>query len=153
MNFKDILDEVRDRGEKLKGEILDELIKSKTLNQIVSNKNFINAVSRVIETKDEVKRAIQGQVKSLFQVMDVPNKHELFKIGGKISELEKLIARLGIQGISLRGNGKSNGHRTTRRSAPSGKTKSAAAKSSARKATKTKKTTRRAGAKRKSSRK
>lgn len=106
MNFKDLLDEVKVRGEKLKGEILDEIVNSKALLQVVSNKNFVTAVSRVIETKDEVKKVIQKQMKNLFQAMDVPSKVDFSKIGQKLSEMESSIEKLGIAKVAARSNGK-----------------------------------------------
>lgn len=102
MNLKDLLDEALSRGEKLKDEILEDIVKSKTLNRIVSNPNFASAVGRVIETTDEVKKVIQKQVKGLFEVMSVPTKHDFAKVGHKIAEMEKSIEHLGAKKIQVK---------------------------------------------------
>lgn len=136
MNFKDLLDEVKVRGEKLKDEILDEIVNSKTLAQIVSNKNFVTAVGRVIETKDEVKKVIQKQMKNLFQAMDVPSKLEFSKIGQKLSEMENSIEKLGIEKVAARfvTKSKSASAKNARtQKAPTAKKRTAAKKKSSRK--------------------
>jgi polyhydroxyalkanoate synthesis regulator phasin len=126
MNFKDLLDEVKVRGEKLKGEILDEIVNSKALAQIVSNKSFVQAVGRVIETKDEVKKVLQKQMKNLFQAMDVPTKNEFSKIGAKLSEMENSIEKLGIQKVAARSSkAKSATKKTATKARATGKKKSA----------------------------
>lgn len=56
MKIKTILDEAMNKGEKIKSEMIHELLKSKTVHDLVTNKNFIHAVTRIIETKDEVKK-------------------------------------------------------------------------------------------------
>jgi hypothetical protein len=117
MNIKDLLDEVKVRGEKLKDEILDDIVNSKALLQVVSNKNFVTAVSRVIETKDEVKKVIQKQMKNFFQALDVPSKVEFSKIGQKLAAMESSIEKLGIARTAARSAGKA-------KSAPTKKTSS-----------------------------
>ena len=103
MNFKDLLDEALNRGEKLKDEILDEVENStKILKHLVSNPGFVNAVSRVIETTDEVKKVIQKQVKGLFQAMNVPSKSDFTKVGHKLAAIEKSIEHFGAKKIQIK---------------------------------------------------
>lgn len=130
MNFKDLLDEALARGEKLKDEILEELVKSKTLNRLVSNPNFASAVGRVIETTDEVKKVIQKQVKGLFQVMNVPSRQDLARVGHKISEMERSIERMGSKKIPVKRLSKPTRKKTAKKPAAAkrkrtGKTKTA----------------------------
>lgn len=108
MTFKDLLDEVRVRGEKLKDEVLDELVNSKTLGKIVSNPNFVDAVSRVITTTEEVKRSLQKQVTSIFRAMNVPSKVDIAKVGARIAEVEKSIDSLGGKKIAVKKLAKKN---------------------------------------------
>lgn len=113
MNLKNLLDEVRVRGEKLKTEILDEIVNSKTLNQIVSHKNFVRAVGHVLETKNEVKRVIRHQVRdhlqNLFQIMNVPSKREISRIGEKISAMELSLEKIGTRRMPIQSIPKSSG--------------------------------------------
>jgi len=146
MNFKSLLDEAIERGERMKDEVLDELLKSKTLHEVVSNRNFIKAISRVIETKEEIKRTISKQVKSIFLVMDVPTKSEIAKIGNHIVKLENIISKLGEKKIPVKSLRKTKTKtktkskaKPTRKTAKRKTTKTAAAKK--RKTTTKKKTT------------
>lgn len=88
MYLKDILDEMKARGEKIKEEVLDEVVKSKTLNKIVSNKNFIRAVSTMIATKDEVQKTLNKQVKNLIKTMEVATQRDLTQLLKQLSKME-----------------------------------------------------------------
>ncbi len=101
MNLKAILDEAKTRGEKLKNEVVAELLKSKTLSEIVSNKHFITALTRVIQTKDEVKKTLSTQIKAILDVMDVPSKEDILGIAGKLGSLEKIIDKVGRKTIGI----------------------------------------------------
>lgn len=101
MDIKSIFDEAISRGEKFKSEIVNEILSSRTLQDIVGNKNFIRAISTVIQTKDEVKRVISSQVKSIFNVMDVPSKDDLINVAKKISHMEKVIEKIGRSRIAV----------------------------------------------------
>jgi|GEM_PF-2149014 hypothetical protein len=101
MNLKAILDEAKTRGEKLKNEVVAELLKSRTLSEIVSNKHFITALTRVIQTKDEVKKTLNTQIKAILDVMDVPSKEDILGIAGKLGSLEKIIDKVGRKTIGI----------------------------------------------------
>ena len=101
MNFKTLLDEAINRGEKIKAEVLSELFKSKTIQELVSNKNFIKAITRLIETKEEVKKVISKQIKIVFDMMEVPTKGDLLNIGKQLSKLEAMIHSVGSKKIPV----------------------------------------------------
>lgn len=102
MNLKTFIDEAINRGEKIKAEVLSEILQSKTIQEIVTNKNFISAVSRMLETKDEVKKVIGRQVKMVFDMMDVPTKNDLLRIGGQVANLEKIVEKVGRSQIAVK---------------------------------------------------
>lgn len=102
MDFKLLLDEVIDRGERIKKDVLDELFKSKTVHDLVTSKSFVAAVSKILETKDEVKKVIGKQVKHIFDVMDVPTKAELRKLGQQIGRLESEIGRVDRKRLAIK---------------------------------------------------
>ena len=88
MNFTQLLDELKSRGEKIKQEVLEEVVKSKTLNRIISNENFIRAVSTVITTKREVKKVLNKQIKSLIKTMEVVTRSDLSQLVQQLKNLE-----------------------------------------------------------------
>lgn len=102
MKFKSILDEALDRGERFKKDLLNELFNSKTVHDLVSNAHFISAITRVIETKDEIAKALYKQVKNIFEMMDVPTKAELRKLGVDIGKAEKALEQMGRKAIAIK---------------------------------------------------
>ncbi|MBF0107174.1 MAG: hypothetical protein HQM16_17830 [Deltaproteobacteria bacterium] len=101
MKIKNIIDSALVKGEKLTTDVLNELFKSKTIQDLVTNKNFVNAVTKIMATKEEAKKVISKQVKTIFDVMDVPTKAELKKIASKIGGLEKIIDTVGRKKIAV----------------------------------------------------
>lgn len=153
MSLKDILDEVKVRGEKMKDEVVDEIVKSKTLNQIVNNKNFVKAVGKIIETKDEVRKVIRDQVNNVFQALDIPSQDILKTLDRKMSQIETALEKVGAEKIPVTrikkkttGKKKAAKKKTLRQS-------SGQAKAKKKTATKKKKTTKKAAQKKTSPRK
>ena len=101
MDLKNLIDEAIARGEKMKSDVLSEIFKSKAIQELVSSRKFVKAVTRIIETKEEVKRALNRQVSGIFEMMDVPTKDEVKKIGLQISRIEKEIEALGRKKIEV----------------------------------------------------
>ena len=93
MNLGDFLNEIKIRGEKIKKEVLSEIVKSKTLNQIVSNENFIRAVSSIIATKDEVQKTLRKQMSSLIKTMEFVTHQDLSKMIQQLKNLEKSLSQ------------------------------------------------------------
>lgn len=102
MKLKSFFDDAIDRGEKLKSNLVNELFNSKTVQDLVSNSHFVNAVSRIIETKDEITRVIGKQVKNVFEMMDVPTRDELKRLGLDIGRIEKIIDKVGRNQIAVK---------------------------------------------------
>lgn len=90
MYFKSLLGEALDKGEKIGSEVVEELMKSKTIHDFVTSKNFATTVAKLIETKDEIKRVIGNQVSAIFDLMDLPTRNEIKRIASKVGSLEKI---------------------------------------------------------------
>lgn len=97
-----ILKEVCLKAEKVKDEVVTDILKSRTLKQIVGNDNFIKALSYVIETKQEVQNAIGKQLKGLFKSMNVPNKKDLLGISKKLDEMEKAVEKFAARNLAIK---------------------------------------------------
>ncbi|MCP5463693.1 MAG: hypothetical protein H7A33_01580 [Deltaproteobacteria bacterium] len=121
MNLKAILDEALQKSEKVKEEVLKEVLKSKTIKEITANRNFVNAIARIIETKDDVKKVINKQVHNVFSVMDVPSQKDIKKIANKLSNLEDLIDILGSKTVRVSSLKKSKSKKTASSKKKTGK--------------------------------
>lgn len=102
MTLKNFLDEALSRGEHLKDELVEELLRSKILSEIVKSDLFAKAVSTVVKTKDEVTKVIRQNVKNVLQVMDVPSRNDLVNLSHKIDQLEKAVDRAGKRAITVK---------------------------------------------------
>lgn len=115
--LKEIIKEARVKAEQVKNEVVADLVKSKTLNQIVSNKNFLKAVSYAIETKQEIQTTITKQVKDLLKTLNVPHKKELQELGKKLEAMEKAVERFAANKIQVKtlGGGKKRAAKTPKK--------------------------------------
>lgn len=102
MSLKKLLDEALSKGEHLKDEIVQELLQSKLLNEVVNSDLFAKAISTVVRTKDEVTKAIRQNVKNVLKVMDVPSRNDIANLGHKIEQLEKLVDKAGKRAIMVK---------------------------------------------------
>ncbi len=102
MNLKDFLDEAFVRGKKVKEEVLAEVIQSKTLNQMFSNDVFVNAVTKVIKTKEDVSRVLRKNFHNMFEMMDIPTRNDLQRLENKLEHLEKSLDRATKRTVSLK---------------------------------------------------
>lgn len=100
--LKEMIKEARVKAEQVKNEVVADLVNSKTLNQIVSNKNFLKAVSYAIETKQEIQTTITKQVKDLLKTLNVPHKKELNELGKKLEAMEKAVERFAATKIQVK---------------------------------------------------
>lgn len=94
LNITQFLEEFKNRGEKIKQEILEELVKSKTVNAIIANENFVRALSTVISTKHEVKKALHKQITSLIKTMEVVTHSDLSPLLKQLYKIESGIENL-----------------------------------------------------------
>ena len=93
LNLKDLLDEAMSRGDKIKDEVLNDLMKSKAVHQLVGNKHFIKALSQVLQTKDELQKTLNKQVHGVLKLMEIPTKKEINRLSREIASLEKKLAK------------------------------------------------------------
>lgn len=101
MTLKDFLNEAIIKGETMKDEIVEELLKSKVLQEVFSHDLFAKAVSTVLKTKKEVSSVVKANVKSVLQIMDIPTRHDLSSIERKLGSLESSVDKIGKKTIKV----------------------------------------------------
>ncbi len=102
MSIKAFIDEALVKGEAIKGEIADEILRSKVLQDLVSSDVFAKAVSTVLKTKEEVSRVLKHNVTSILQMMDIPSRYEIKSLERKVDMLEKTVDRAGRKSIAVK---------------------------------------------------
>lgn len=102
MNFKDFLSEALVKGEELKDELAGEVLKSKVLQDLVRSEIFTKAVTKVLQTKDEVEKVMKRHVKNVLSIMDVPSRSDIGSLEQKVHHLEKIIDRVGKSRLTVK---------------------------------------------------
>jgi polyhydroxyalkanoate synthesis regulator phasin len=93
--LKEVIDDALARGERLKRDIVGQILKSATLNELINNKRFAETVARVIQTKDEISRTIQRNVQDALRAMSIPSKQQISAYERRVQQLERRIDTLG----------------------------------------------------------
>lgn len=112
--LKEVIDDALARGEKLKRDIVGQILKSATLNELINNRRFAETIARVIETKDEISRTLHRNVQDALKAMRIPSKQQIVAYERRVERLEKRIDFLGRRVLRGRLNG--NTHATRRKS-------------------------------------
>ena len=92
--LRQVIDDALSRGEKLKKDIIAEIISSATLRDLVNNKAFISTVAKVIQTKQEVSATLKQSVHEALKVMKIPSREAIQGYERKILSLEKHLDQL-----------------------------------------------------------
>ena len=93
--LKEVIDDALARGERLKRDIVGQILKSATLNELVTNRRFTETVARVIQTKDEIGRSIKRNVQDVLRAMRIPSRHQIDAYERRVDQLEKKIDDFG----------------------------------------------------------
>jgi uncharacterized protein Yka (UPF0111/DUF47 family) len=109
--LKEVIDDALARGEKLKRDIVGQILKSATLNELINNRRFAETIARVIQTKDEISRTIHRNVQDALRAMSIPSKQQISAYERRVEQLERKIDSLGRRLI----RNKFNSHSSARR--------------------------------------
>lgn len=97
--LKEVIEDAIARGEKLKKDIVGQILKSATINDLLNNRRFTETVAKVIQTKDEIARSIHRNVnvafKEALKTMSIPSKNQITSYEKRIDVLERKIDSMG----------------------------------------------------------
>ena len=110
--LKEVIEDALARGEKLKKDIVGQILKSATLNELINNRKFAETIAKVIQTKDEISRSIHRNVQDALKAMRIPSKNQIISYEKRIETLERKIEHLGRRKTAKRLNGHSNARRS-----------------------------------------
>lgn len=105
--LREVIDDALARGERLKKDIVAQILKSATLNELISNRRFTEAIARVIQTKDEIGRTLHRSVQDALKVMQIPSKQQINDYEKRVVQLERRLEILGrrVRAPKLKMNG------------------------------------------------
>ncbi len=100
--LREVIDDAIARGERLKRDIVGQILKSSTLNDLVGNRRFAEAIAKVIRTKEEISTSIRQNVQDALRAMRIPSKQQIVSYERRVEQLERKIDTLGRQ-VLLKG--------------------------------------------------
>ena len=92
--LKEVIEDALARGEKLKKDIVGQILKSATFNDLIHNRKFAETIAKVIQTKDEISRTIHRNVQDALKAMSIPSKQQITSYEKRIESLEKKLEHL-----------------------------------------------------------
>lgn len=110
--LKEVIEDALARGERLKRDIVGQILKSATFSELINNRRFAETIAKVIQTKDEISRSIRRNVQDALKAMSIPSKHQISSYEKRVEQLERKINTLGRR-ILIKGKKKSQARRST----------------------------------------
>ncbi|MBL7686036.1 MAG: hypothetical protein JNK65_08400 [Deltaproteobacteria bacterium] len=100
MNVQHFLEEAFERGEKMKSQVLEDVLNSKWVTELLKNERFLNAVMLVLNAKTAVEKQVQHRLNHLMKRMELPTRDEIRSMEKKILTLENEIETLQRKNLS-----------------------------------------------------
>lgn len=64
------------------------------LADLMNNRRFLEVLTKVLRTKDEVTRVIRKNVQEVLRIMNIPSQKDLLKYAARVRNLEKELDRV-----------------------------------------------------------
>ncbi len=77
------------RGDKLRKDITKEILSASILSDIANNERFVNAVTYVIRSRDNVTRSLQKRFNETMDTMRIATRQQLRTYERRVTRLEK----------------------------------------------------------------
>lgn len=91
MSLRTAMEEAFQRGEKFKEQLFDDVINSEALNGLLQNEVFLKSLTKVLNTKYELQRALKTNMRTMLKAFNVPSRDEVHSMERKIHRLENEI--------------------------------------------------------------
>ena len=113
--LREVINDAIARGERLKKDIVGQLLKSEALNELLGNKRFAETIVKVIQTKQEVSRSIHSRIQEALASMNVPSRSQIADYEKRVQTLERKISSLGRESVKKRAALGKNGSKRPKR--------------------------------------
>jgi len=88
MSVQSFLEQALQRGERIKSQMLEDLMNSGVVNQLLKNEKFLNGVVAVLNFKSGVEKKIHRNINFLMKLCEIPTRDEINGMEKKIRHLE-----------------------------------------------------------------
>jgi len=91
MSIRTTMEEAFHRGERIKEQILHDVMNSQAVGELLQNEYFLKSLSALMNTKYELKKALRHNLKSVLKIFDLPTRDEINTMERKLNRLESEI--------------------------------------------------------------
>jgi len=89
--LREVIEDALQRGERLKKDIVKQVLSSVVLNDLVTNRHFMETVVKVLQTKEVIGRLLKKNIEEALKMMSVPSREQLESYQKRIARLEERI--------------------------------------------------------------
>lgn len=91
MGIRTAMEEAFQRGEKIKDQLLHDVMNSQAVGDLLQNEVFLKSLGKVLNTKYELEKAVRSNLKNVLRLFNVPSRDEISSMERKITRLESEI--------------------------------------------------------------
>ncbi|MBI2336263.1 MAG: hypothetical protein HYU97_05840 [Deltaproteobacteria bacterium] len=88
MWIQNVMNEALQRGEKIKNQIVQGVLSSKTLEELLSNEKVLRSVTKAFSTKQQLEKTLRTNLRKALKFIEIPSREDLRHMQTKISQLE-----------------------------------------------------------------
>ncbi|GEM_PF-2535434 len=94
MDLRKFLHHAMEKGEQIKTKLVEDVLQSRLVNQLLKNEKFLSGVVGLLNAKTGVERKLQGKFNHVLKMLEVPTRDEVKVMERKIHKLENEIETL-----------------------------------------------------------
>lgn len=94
MDLRKFLHDAMEKGEQIRTKVLEDLLHSRLVNQLLKNEKFLSGVVTILNAKTGVEKRLQGKLHHVLKMFEVPTRDEVKAMERKIHKLENEIETL-----------------------------------------------------------
>jgi len=102
MSIRTAMEEAFHKGEKIKDQLLADVMGSQAVNDLLQNELFLRSLTKVINTKYELQKALKNNVKNVLKLFNLPSREEISMMERKLNRLENEIDGIQRKVLSTR---------------------------------------------------
>ncbi len=106
MPLQNFFEEALQKGEKIKNQLMDEIIQSSWTDRLLKNEKFINGVVNLLKKKSKIEKNLNQVMSLLLKKFDIATQDEVRGMEKKIHQLETELQNLHRKNLSRKLNQK-----------------------------------------------
>ena len=91
MGIRTAMEEAFHRGEKIKDQLIADVMNSQAVNELLQNDLFLKSLTRMINTKYELQKAFRSNLRNVLKLLNLPSRDEINVMERKLNRLESEI--------------------------------------------------------------